>query len=101
LKKQRARIEWTSLGRARAYVGTGIEEQNLTCTTRMHCTRTAQHTSVRDKEKVGANEGNLFLFLFFGAEVVISTQHISSAPKGESSSTVELQIGGAAALEWV
>jgi hypothetical protein len=36
-----------------------------------------------------------------GAGVAISTKHISSAPKGESSSTVELQIGGAAAPELV
>jgi hypothetical protein len=36
-----------------------------------------------------------------GAGVAISTKHIFSAPKGESSSTVELQIGGAAAPELV
>jgi hypothetical protein len=44
-----------------------------------------------------AKEGNLFKSSFFGAGVVISAKHISSAPKGESNSTVELQIGGVAA----
>jgi hypothetical protein len=46
-------------------------------------------------------EGNLFKLLFFGAGVDIFAKHISSALEGESSSTVELQIGGAAAPEWV
>jgi hypothetical protein len=48
-----------------------------------------------------AQEGNLFKFSFFRAGVVISAKHIFSAPKGESSSTVELQIGGSVAPEWV
>jgi hypothetical protein len=48
-----------------------------------------------------AKEDNLFKFSFFGAGVAISAKHISSAPKGESSSTVELQIGGAAAPKLV
>jgi hypothetical protein len=43
----------------------------------------------------------LFKLLFPGAGVVIYAKHIFSAPKGESSSTVELQIGGAAAREWL
>jgi hypothetical protein len=37
-----------------------------------------------------AKEGILFKSSFFGARVVVSTKHISSALKGESSSTVEL-----------
>jgi hypothetical protein len=48
-----------------------------------------------------AKEGNLFKSSFFGAGVVVSAKHISSAPKGDSSSTVELQIGGVAAPELV
>jgi hypothetical protein len=48
-----------------------------------------------------AKEGNLFKSSFFGAEVVVSAKHISSAPKGDSSSTVELQIGGVAVPELV
>jgi hypothetical protein len=48
-----------------------------------------------------AKEGNLFKSSFFGAEVVVSAKHISSAPKGDSSSTVELQIGRVAAPELV
>jgi hypothetical protein len=48
-----------------------------------------------------AKEGNLFKSSFFGAGVVVSAKHISSAPKGKSSSTVELQIGGVAASELV
>jgi hypothetical protein len=48
-----------------------------------------------------AKESNLFKLSIFGVGVVISVKHISSAPKGESSSTVELQIGGVAAPEWV
>jgi hypothetical protein len=36
-----------------------------------------------------------------GAGAVISAKHISSAPKGESSFTVEVQIGGIAAPEFV
>jgi hypothetical protein len=46
-------------------------------------------------------EGNLFKSSFSGVGVVFSAKHISSAPKGESSSTVELQIGGVAAPELV
>jgi hypothetical protein len=46
-----------------------------------------------------AKEGNPFKLSFFGAGVVVSAKHISSTPKGESSYTVELQIGGVAALE--
>jgi hypothetical protein len=46
-------------------------------------------------------EGNSFKSSIFRVEVVISAKHISSAPTGESSSTVELQIGGAATPEWV
>jgi hypothetical protein len=48
-----------------------------------------------------AKEGNSFKLSFSEAGVVIFAKHISSAPKGESSSTMELQIGGAAAPEWV
>jgi hypothetical protein len=48
-----------------------------------------------------SKEGNLFKLLFREVGVVISAKHISSSPKGEFSSTVELQIGGAAAPEWV
>jgi hypothetical protein len=61
-----------------------------------HCTALAHHTSVQEKR---AKEHNLFKVSFFGAGVVISAKHISSASKGESSSTVELQIGGVAAPE--
>jgi hypothetical protein len=43
-------------------------------------------------KKMRAKEGNLFKSSFFGAGVVISAKHISSALKGEYSSTVELQI---------
>jgi hypothetical protein len=50
---------------------------------------------------VRAKEGNPFKLSFFGAAVVVSAKHISSAPKEESSSTVELQIGGVAAPELV
>jgi hypothetical protein len=50
---------------------------------------------------VRAKEGNPFKLSFFGAGVVVSAKHISSAPKGESSSTVELQIGGVATPELV
>jgi hypothetical protein len=46
-------------------------------------------------------KGNLFKLSIFGAEVIISVKHVPSATKGESSSTVELQTGGAAAPEWV
>jgi hypothetical protein len=48
-----------------------------------------------------AKEGNLFKSSFFGAGVDVSVKHISLAPKGESSFTVELQIGGVAAPELV
>jgi hypothetical protein len=48
-----------------------------------------------------AKEGNPFKLSFFGAGVVVSAKHIFSAPKGESSSTVELQIAGVAAPELV
>jgi hypothetical protein len=48
-----------------------------------------------------AKEGNPFKLSIFGVGVVVSAKHISSAPKGESSSTVELQIGGVAAPELV
>jgi hypothetical protein len=47
-------------------------------------------------KKLRAKEGNLFKSSFFRAGVVVSVKHISSAPKGESSFTVELQIGGVA-----
>jgi hypothetical protein len=46
-------------------------------------------------------EGNSFKSSIFRVEVVIPAKHISSAPTGESSSTMELQIGGAATPEWV
>jgi hypothetical protein len=49
----------------------------------------------------GNIEDNPFKLSFFGSGVVVSVKHISSAPKGESSSTVELQIGGVAAPELV
>jgi hypothetical protein len=52
-------------------------------------------------KKLRAKEGNQFKSSFFGAGVVVSAKHISSTPKGESSSTVELQIGGVAAPELV
>jgi hypothetical protein len=65
-----------------------------------NCTTHAHHTSVQGN-KIRAKEHNLFKLSFFGAGVVMFAKHISSAPKGESSSTVELQIGGAAVLEWV
>jgi hypothetical protein len=50
---------------------------------------------------VREKEDNPFKLSFFGAGVVVSAKHISSAPNGESSSTVELQIGGVAAPELV
>jgi hypothetical protein len=63
---------------------------------------TAQHSHVTPAyKKKRAKEHNLFKVSIFGAEVVISAKHISSAPKGESSSTVELQIGGVTASELV
>jgi hypothetical protein len=63
---------------------------------------TAQHSHVTPAyKKKRAKEHNLFKVSIFGAGVVISAKHISSAPKGESSSTVELQIGGVAAPELV
>jgi hypothetical protein len=49
----------------------------------------------------GPYTGLPFKLSFFEVGVAISAKHISSAPKGESSSTVELQIGGAAAPELV
>jgi hypothetical protein len=55
----------------------------------------------KQNKKIGAKEGNLFKSSFFGAGVVVSAKHISSAPKGESSSTVELQFGGVATPELV
>jgi hypothetical protein len=58
-------------------------------------------TPVYRNKKMRSKEGNLFKLLFREVGVVISAKHISSAPKGEFSSTVELQIGGAAAPEWV
>jgi hypothetical protein len=66
------------------------------------CTHTSRtpHTCKQHK-KLRAKEGNQFEFSFFGAGVVVSAKHISSTPKGESSSTVELQIGGVAAPELV
>jgi hypothetical protein len=48
-----------------------------------------------------AKEGNPFKLSFFEVGVAISAKHISSVPKGKSSSTVELQIGRAAAPELV
>jgi hypothetical protein len=65
----------------------------------------AQHTAYR--EKVRAKEGNPFKLSFFGAGVVVSAKHISSAPKGGpaprwSCKLVELLLqswfGGAGAL---
>jgi hypothetical protein len=53
------------------------------------------------QKKLRAKEGNLFKSSFFGAVVVVSAKHISSAPMGESSSTVKLQIGGVATPELV
>jgi hypothetical protein len=53
------------------------------------------------EKKMRAKESNLFKLSIFGAGIVICAKHISSAPKGGCSSTVELQIGGAAAPEWV
>jgi hypothetical protein len=50
-------------------------------------------------KKLREKEGNPFKLSFFEVGVAICAKHISSAPKGES--TVELQIGGAAAPELV
>jgi hypothetical protein len=61
---------------------------------------THARTTYREK-KMRAKESNLFKLSIFGAGIVICAKHISSAPKGGCSSTVELQIGGAAAPEWV
>jgi hypothetical protein len=62
----------------------------------------AQHITYtpayKQNKKIEAKEGNLFKSSFFGAGVVVSAKHISSTPKGESSSTVELQIGGVAEI---
>jgi hypothetical protein len=52
-------------------------------------------------KKLRAKEGNHFKSSFFGAGVVVSAKHISSTPKGEFSSVVELQIDGVAAPELV
>jgi hypothetical protein len=69
--------------------------------------RTHRHNSQRTGKKVRVKEDNPFKLSFFGAGVVVSAKHISSAPNGESSSTVELQLvelllqswfGGAGAL---
>jgi hypothetical protein len=46
-------------------------------------------------------KSNLFKLLFSGVGVVISAKHISPAPKWESSSTVELQIGETTTPEWI
>jgi hypothetical protein len=63
---------------------------------------TAQHTHITPAyRKNRPKEHNLFKLSFFGAGVIIFAKHISSAPKGESNSTVKLQIGGAAAPKWV
>jgi hypothetical protein len=64
------------------------------------CTNHAQQTlhkgkKLRQKRAIHSN------YHFFEVGVAISAKHISSAPKGESSSTVELQIGGAVAPELV
>jgi hypothetical protein len=76
--------------------------------TRMHTQDTmhahAQHityTHAWKHKKMRAKEGNLFKSSFSRAGVVVSAKHISSAPKGESSSAVELQIGGVVAPELV
>jgi hypothetical protein len=66
------------------------------------CTHTWRtHHTCKQHKKLRAKEGNQFKSSFFGAGVVVSAKHISSTPKGESSSTVELQIGGVAAPELV
>jgi hypothetical protein len=80
-----------------AHVHTRMHTQHTHATTHTHSTA---HTHACEKKK-RAKEGNLFKSSFFGAGVVVSAKHISSAPKGESSSTVELQIGGVAAPELV
>jgi hypothetical protein len=59
------------------------------------------HAHTKQNKKLRAKEGNQFKSSFFGAGVVVSAKHISSTRKGESSSTVELQIGGVAAPELV
>jgi hypothetical protein len=81
-----------------------MDLKSLFLTSRMHSethagTRTAHQCNGIKKKR--PKEGNLFKLLFREARVVISAKHIFSAPKGEFSSTVELQIGGAAAPEWV
>jgi hypothetical protein len=73
-----------------------------THTTHAHlCTTLTYTPAYKQNKKIEAKEGNLFKSSFFGAGVVVSAKHISSTPKGESSSTVELQIGGVAAPELV
>jgi hypothetical protein len=64
-------------------------------------TRHAHTTHTNSTKKLRVKEGNQFKSSFFGAGVVVSAKHISSTPKGECSSTVELQIGGVAAPELV
>jgi hypothetical protein len=59
------------------------------------------NTHPHARKKMRAKEGILFKSSFFGAGVVVSAKHISSSPKGESSSMVEPQIGGVAAPELV
>jgi hypothetical protein len=63
-------------------------------------THHAQHALHKGKN-LRAKEGNPFKLSFFEVGVAISAKHISSVLKGKSSSTVELQIGGAAASELV
>jgi hypothetical protein len=46
-----------------------------------------------------AKEDKQLKLAICGVGVVISAKHLSSAPKQESSSTMELEIGGVAALE--
>jgi hypothetical protein len=66
------------------------------------CThRTHTHHTCKQNKKLRTKEGNPFKLSIFGAGVVVSAKHISSAPKGESNSTVELQIGGVAAPDLV
>jgi hypothetical protein len=51
-----------------------------------HVTHTPHIQTAQKKLRV--KEGNQFKSSFFGAGVVVSAKHISSTPKGESSSTV-------------
>jgi hypothetical protein len=88
-----------------------LHTRHTPCTHTMH--RHTLHTRTRPTlhkpcthalhkgKKLREKEGNPCKLSFLEVGVAISAKHISPAPKGESSSTVELQIGGAAAPELV